>query len=231
MGRHWLVLAMATLLAVAYGTRREEAEARHLPAGTAGRDCCNGRDRPWGPLVRVRETDLEPGALWGRHARVFPEPVPWPGSKIRAPRAPSRGSASGRPIPPSSNRMPCGRACPWGPVGGSGPDPRAPSRIARTQRDPGQLNRRQISALAPLNRDRARAEASAPGTHVVGGGGHAQVRTALYMATLTATRYHPVMRKLLTILNAMIKARKPWIEDHFPFWRLDIQHSCSGRGL
>ena len=33
VGRHWLVLAIATLLAVAYGTRREEAEARHLPPG------------------------------------------------------------------------------------------------------------------------------------------------------------------------------------------------------
>ena len=33
VGRHWLVLALATLLAVAYGTRREEAEARHLPPG------------------------------------------------------------------------------------------------------------------------------------------------------------------------------------------------------
>ena len=33
VGRHWLVLAMATLLAVAYGTRREEAEARHLAPG------------------------------------------------------------------------------------------------------------------------------------------------------------------------------------------------------
>ena len=33
MGRHWLVLAMATLLAVAYGTRREDAEARYLPPG------------------------------------------------------------------------------------------------------------------------------------------------------------------------------------------------------
>ena len=64
------------------------------------------------------------------------------------------------------------------------------------------------------------------------------MRTALYMATLTATRYHPVIRRiyrrlcavgkskkvaliaamctLLTIFNAMIKARKPWIEDHFP---------------
>ena len=100
----------------------------------------------------------------------------------------------------------------------------------------GQLNRRQIAALvgvAPLNRD------SGPcrGQRTVWGG-RAQVRTALYMATLTATRYNPVirkfyrhlcavgkpkkvaliaaMRKLLTILNAMIKARKPWIEDQNP---------------
>ena len=33
VGRHWLVLAIATLLAVAYGTRREEAKARHLAPG------------------------------------------------------------------------------------------------------------------------------------------------------------------------------------------------------
>ncbi len=33
VGRHWLVLAMATWLAVAYGTRREEAEARHRAPG------------------------------------------------------------------------------------------------------------------------------------------------------------------------------------------------------
>ena len=33
MGRHGLVLAIATLLAVAYGTRREEAAARHLAPG------------------------------------------------------------------------------------------------------------------------------------------------------------------------------------------------------
>ena len=33
VSRHWLVLAIATLLAVAYGTRREEAEARHLAPG------------------------------------------------------------------------------------------------------------------------------------------------------------------------------------------------------
>ena len=33
VGRHWLVLAIATLLAVAYGTRREDAEARHREPG------------------------------------------------------------------------------------------------------------------------------------------------------------------------------------------------------
>ena len=33
VGRHWLVLAMATLLAVAYGTRHEDAEARHREPG------------------------------------------------------------------------------------------------------------------------------------------------------------------------------------------------------
>ncbi len=33
VARHWLVLAIATLLAVAYGTRQEDAEARHRPPG------------------------------------------------------------------------------------------------------------------------------------------------------------------------------------------------------
>ena len=33
VGRHWLVLAMATWLAVAYGTRHEDAEARHRAPG------------------------------------------------------------------------------------------------------------------------------------------------------------------------------------------------------
>ena len=101
---------------------------------------------------------------------------------------------------------------------------------------PGQLHRRQIAALvgvAPLNRDSGQFR----GQRTVWGG-RAHVRTALCMATLTATRYNPVirrfyrrlcavgkpkkvaliaaMRKLLTILNAMIKAQKPWIEDHSP---------------
>ena len=63
-------------------------------------------------------------------------------------------------------------------------------------------------------------------------GGRSQVRATLYMATLVASRFNPVirafyqrlceagkpkkvaltacMRKLLTILNAMLKHKQPW---------------------
>ncbi|MDC9589458.1 IS110 family transposase [Xenorhabdus sp. XENO-10] len=89
----------------------------------------------------------------------------------------------------------------------------------------GKLSRREISALvgvAPVNRD----SGTMRGRRTIFGG-RAGVRTALYMATLGATRFNPVirafynhllaagkvkkvalvacMRKLLTILNAMIK--------------------------
>ena len=98
----------------------------------------------------------------------------------------------------------------------------------------GSLGRRQIAALvgiAPLNRD----SGTFRGKRVVWGG-RAPVRAVLYMATLVATRFNPVirvfyqrllaagkpkkvalvacMRKLLTILNAMIKHRTPWQVDH-----------------
>jgi len=98
----------------------------------------------------------------------------------------------------------------------------------------GRLDRRQIAALvgvAPLNRD----SGALRGRRKVWGG-RATVRTALYMATLVATRFNPViklfyqrlctsgkakklaltacMRKLLTILNAMLKHRTPWQPDH-----------------
>ena len=94
----------------------------------------------------------------------------------------------------------------------------------------GQLNRKQIAALigvAPLNRD----SGTYRGRRAVWGG-RAHVRATLYMATLTAARYNPVirafyerlvaagkpkkvaltacMRKLLTILNAMIARRTAW---------------------
>lgn len=94
----------------------------------------------------------------------------------------------------------------------------------------GQLSRHQVAALvgvAPFNRD------SGPrrGPRTIAGG-RASVRAPLYMATLVATRYNPVirafyhrlraagkppkvalvaaMRKLLTILNAIIKTQRPW---------------------
>jgi transposase len=94
----------------------------------------------------------------------------------------------------------------------------------------GQLNRRQIAALAgvaPLNWDSGQQR----GTRHIWGG-RAPVRTALYMATLAAVRCNPVirafferltaagkprkvalvacMRKLLTILNAMMRRRVGW---------------------
>jgi len=94
----------------------------------------------------------------------------------------------------------------------------------------GTLDRKQIAALvgvAPLNRDSGKFR----GKRMIWGG-RAQVRAALYMATLAATRFNPVikafyirlvaegkpkkvaltacMRKLLTILNAMLKHRTCW---------------------
>lgn len=94
----------------------------------------------------------------------------------------------------------------------------------------GSLNRKQIAALvgvAPLNRD----SGTLRGRRSVWGG-RATVRTALYMSALVASRYNPVikafyqrllangkakkialvacMRKLLIILNAVLKLRTPW---------------------
>jgi transposase len=94
----------------------------------------------------------------------------------------------------------------------------------------GTLTRQQIAALvgvAPLNRD----SGAWRGKRRVWGG-RAHVRAALYMSALVATRFNPVirtfyqrlcaagkakkvaltacMRKLLTILNAMLKYRTPW---------------------
>jgi len=96
----------------------------------------------------------------------------------------------------------------------------------------GELNRKQISALvglAPFNRD----SGSLKGRRSIWGG-RASVRSALYMAALVATKHNPVirqfynrlrsagkkpkvalvacMRKLLTILNAMIKHKTRWSE-------------------
>jgi transposase len=98
----------------------------------------------------------------------------------------------------------------------------------------GQLNRRQIAALvglAPLNRDSGRFHG-----HRTIWGGRIKVRNVLYMATLTATRCNPVihqfyqrlceagkpakvalvacMRKLLILLNAILRTGQPWNPHH-----------------
>jgi transposase len=94
----------------------------------------------------------------------------------------------------------------------------------------GTLNRQRLAALvgvAPLNRD----SGTLRGRRTTWGG-RAHVRATLYMSTLVAVRYNPVfkafyerlraagkaaklaltacMRKLLTILNAMVKHHAPW---------------------
>lgn len=94
----------------------------------------------------------------------------------------------------------------------------------------GMLDRKKIAALvgvAPLNRDSGRSS----GKRAIWGG-RASVRTALYMACVASLRCNPVirrlykhlvgagkpvkvalvacMRKLLTILNAMVRSQRPW---------------------
>jgi transposase len=94
----------------------------------------------------------------------------------------------------------------------------------------GQLTGKQISALAGLA-PRARDSGTVRGARTIFGG-RAEVRTALYMASVSAMRFNPelrafygrlrgagkaakvaltaVSRKLLTIANAMIRDMKPW---------------------
>jgi transposase len=96
----------------------------------------------------------------------------------------------------------------------------------------GRLSRKEIAKLAgvaPLNRDSGQHRG-----HRMVWGGRAEVRHVLYMATLAATRHNAViakmyqglldrgkpkkvalvacMRKLLTILNAILKHQSPWRE-------------------
>jgi transposase len=94
----------------------------------------------------------------------------------------------------------------------------------------GHLDRRRIAALAGLA-PVARDSGTFRGRRMIVGG-RAHVRRSLYMATVAAIKYNPViraffhrlvaagrpgkvaviaaMRKLLTILNAMLRDRRPW---------------------
>ena len=97
----------------------------------------------------------------------------------------------------------------------------------------GNLNRRQIAALvgvAPLNNDSGEHKGKRTTW-----GGRAAVRSTLFMAALTATRFNPPLaafhkrlvargkpamvalvataRKLLTALNAILKQRRPWAPE------------------
>jgi transposase len=94
----------------------------------------------------------------------------------------------------------------------------------------GQLNRQEIAALvgvAPMNKDSGKKK----GKRRIFGG-RAEVRNVLYMAVLSATRFNALiqkfyqrlirhgkekkvaltacMRKLLVILNAMVRSNQPW---------------------
>ncbi len=94
----------------------------------------------------------------------------------------------------------------------------------------GRCNRKQISALvglAPFNHDSGRRSRKR-----MIKGGRTSIRSTLYMAALSATRFNPAirafyqhllnsgkekkvalvacMRKLLTILNAMLRSNSPW---------------------
>jgi len=111
-----------------------------------------------------------------------------------------------------------------------GVGPTSSAKLISSLPELGQLNRRQIAALvglAPFNRD----SGAFRGRRSIWGG-RAQVRSVLYMAALSATKYNPVirafyqrllengkrkkvaltacMRKLLTILNTMVKNETHW---------------------
>ena len=109
----------------------------------------------------------------------------------------------------------------------------------------GRLNHKEIAALvgvAPFPRDSGKQR----GKRIIWGG-RAPVRSALYMSIWSASRWNPVirvfyrrllnagkppkvaqtacMRKLLTILNAMLRDGRTW-DPAIPLDQLRLQHSC-----
>ena len=117
-----------------------------------------------------------------------------------------------------------------------GVGPVVSSMVLVSLRELGTLNRKQIAALvgvAPLNRDSGKMQ----GKRSIWGG-RAPMRAALYMATLVATKRNDTirafyqrlliagkakkvalvacMRKLLTMLNAMLRSGRRWKSNEVP---------------
>ena len=115
-------------------------------------------------------------------------------------------------------------------IKGVGPALSLPLSLLADLPELGTLNRKQIAALAgiaPLNRDSGQMK----GKRIVWSG-RAQLRAVLYMSTLVATKHNPIiralyqrllqagkckkvaitacMRKLLTIMNVMVKNKTKW---------------------
>jgi len=109
----------------------------------------------------------------------------------------------------------------------------------------GQLSHKQIAALvgvAPYSRD----SGVFRGKRMIWGG-RAPVRSALYLSVWSASKWNPVirvfydrlrskgkpakvaqvacMRKLITILNAMVRDGREW-DPSIPLDQLRLQHSC-----
>ena len=109
----------------------------------------------------------------------------------------------------------------------------------------GRLSHRQIASLvgvAPISRDSGKMR----GKRMIWGG-RAPVRSALYLSVWSAAKWNPVsrlchdrhrakgkppkvaqvacMRKLLTILNAMVRDGQTW-DPSIPLEQLRLQHSC-----
>jgi transposase len=109
----------------------------------------------------------------------------------------------------------------------------------------GQLSHKQIASLvgvAPYSRD----SGVLRGKRMIWGG-RAPVRSALFLSVWSAAKWNPAirlfydrlrakgkppkvaqvacMRKLLTILNAMVRDDRTW-DPSIPFDQLRIQHSC-----
>jgi len=108
----------------------------------------------------------------------------------------------------------------------------------------GMLSHKQIAALVGVA-PRARDSGKFRGKRMIWGG-RAPVRSALYLSVWSAARWNPVirrfhdrlrsqgkppkvaqvacMRKLLTILNAMVRDSRPW-DPSIPTAQLRLQHS------